>query len=209
MRLLITRHSKTQWNQERRLQGRKDSPLSAQGLEDARILGEYLKNEAIDEIYSSPLGRAQTTARTIFPHQEIILDDNLVEMSFGQYEGENVAKLIKQDDYYNLWHQPSDQSALPGGESYGQVRERMIAFVEKLKSESPDKTVFVVTHGMAFIVLLGVLEGLATEEFTKINQEVVRGCSLSEVAINGDEITVIKVGDSSFLPSDNLVSFNK
>jgi broad specificity phosphatase PhoE len=41
MKIYITRHSLTAWNEEKRLQGWKDSPLTKQGKEDALKLGEY------------------------------------------------------------------------------------------------------------------------------------------------------------------------
>ncbi len=209
MRLLITRHSKTLWNEERRLQGRKDSKLTAKGIKDAQILGEYLDNEHIDAIYSSPIPRAKITAKTIFPEQKVTYDGRIQEMSFGDYEGENVSKLLKQDDYYNLWHNPRGDMSLPNGETYNQVRTRIGEFFDEIKTRHQNETVFVVTHGMAFIVFLSIIKNLPVEELTKINQEVVRGCSLTEIEINDDSVEIIKIGDSSFLPSDNSISFNK
>ena len=44
MKIYITRHSLTAWNEEKRLQGWKDSPLTKQGKEDALKLGEYMKS---------------------------------------------------------------------------------------------------------------------------------------------------------------------
>lgn len=209
MRLLITRHSKTIWNEKRLLQGRKDSKLTQQGIEEARILGEFLKGEQIDVIYSSPINRAYRTAQTIFPDREIIKDDRLMEMSFGDYEGKSVTELVKQKDYHDLWHNPNPDSRLPNGESYGEIKERLQSFYDEIKSRHVSQTVFVVTHGMAFIVLQAVIKNLCIEDLTSINQEVVRGCSLSEIAVDNNSTVIERIGDSSFLPSDNLISFNK
>ena len=73
MKIYITRHSLTAWNEEKRLQGWKDSPLTKQGKEDALKLGEYMKTIHIDQVYSSPLLRAKSTARLIFKNENIIL----------------------------------------------------------------------------------------------------------------------------------------
>ncbi|MDD3026593.1 MAG: histidine phosphatase family protein [Erysipelotrichaceae bacterium] len=209
MRLLITRHSKTIWNEQRRLQGRKDSKLTQKGIEEARILGEFLKGEQIDVIYSSPINRAYQTAQMIFPDREIITDDRLMEMSFGDYEGKSVAELVKQKDYHDLWHNPSLDSRLPHGESYREIKERLQSFYEEIKTRHASQTVFVVTHGMAFIVLQAVIKNLCIEDLTSINQEVVRGCSLTEIMVGNNSAVIERIGDSSFLPSDNLISFNK
>ena len=69
MKIYITRHSLTAWNEEKRLQGWKDSPLTKQGKEDALKLGEYMKTIHIDQVYSSPLLRAKSTARLIFKNE--------------------------------------------------------------------------------------------------------------------------------------------
>ena len=74
MKIYITRHSLTAWNEEKRLQGWKDSPLTKQGKEDALKLGEYMKTIHIDQVYSSPLLRAKSTARLIFKNENIIED---------------------------------------------------------------------------------------------------------------------------------------
>ena len=55
MKIYITRHSLTAWNEEKRLQGWKDSPLTKQGKEDALKLGEYMKTIHIDQVYSELL----------------------------------------------------------------------------------------------------------------------------------------------------------
>ena len=85
MKIYITRHSLTTWNEEKRLQGWKDSPLTQQGKEDALKLGEYMKNIHIDQVYSSPLLRAKSTAKLIFKNENIIEDSRLKEMNFGDY----------------------------------------------------------------------------------------------------------------------------
>ena len=90
MKIYITRHSLTAWNEEKRLQGWKDSPLTKQGKEDALKLGEYMKTIHIDQVYSSPLLRAKSTARLIFKNENIIEDSRLKEMNFGDYEGEYI-----------------------------------------------------------------------------------------------------------------------
>ena len=80
MKIYITRHSLTAWNEEKRLQGWKDSPLTKQGKEDALKLGEYMKTIHIDQVYSSPLLRAKSTARLIFKNENI----NIKKISGGR-----------------------------------------------------------------------------------------------------------------------------
>jgi broad specificity phosphatase PhoE len=64
MKIYFVRHGKTQWNQERRLQGMTgDSPLYCQkALVEIAALGDYLADLKFDAIFSSPSKRAIDTA---------------------------------------------------------------------------------------------------------------------------------------------------
>ncbi len=54
MKIYFVRHGKTQWNQERRLQGMTgDSPLLPEALVEIAALGDYLADLKFDAIFSS------------------------------------------------------------------------------------------------------------------------------------------------------------
>ena len=97
MKLYLVRHGETEWNKKRIFQGKGDSPLTDIGIEQASLLGEYIKglNIHIDEVISSPLGRAYDTAKLIFPEREIKQDWNVAEMGFGSWEGKNILDIQK------------------------------------------------------------------------------------------------------------------
>lgn len=88
-RLLITRHGETQWNTEKRMQGRSDSPLTAHGIWQAQQLARRLKDEKIDAIYSSPTPRAARTAEILKGSRglQVRLLDDLMEINLGDWEG--------------------------------------------------------------------------------------------------------------------------
>ncbi len=58
----ICRHGQTENNLADRLSGWLDTPLTAQGLENAKTAGSKLKDTDFDLVYSSDLGRAFITA---------------------------------------------------------------------------------------------------------------------------------------------------
>ena len=94
--LYILRHGKTIWNKERKAQGRTDVPLSDEGRKEAYKVKEYIESLNIDGIYSSPLKRALETAEIVsqdISYKIFKTDDDLIERSFGHYEGELVEKL--------------------------------------------------------------------------------------------------------------------
>ena len=147
MKIYITRHSLTAWNEEKRLQGWKDSPLTKQGKEDALKLGEYVKTIHIDQVYSSSLLRAKSTARHIFKNENIIEDSRLKEMNFGDYDGEYIQDLKKKHDYFCLWHQPQLSFSLPNGETYEEVVFRLNDFILEKYNEDPQQTIFLYNTG--------------------------------------------------------------
>lgn len=65
MKILVVRHGLTDWNVERRIQGRTDVPLNQEGIKQAYVAKEKLKEEKIDLMVSSPLKRAKQTAEII------------------------------------------------------------------------------------------------------------------------------------------------
>ncbi len=208
MKIYITRHSLTTWNEERRLQGWKNSPLTKQGEEDALKLGEYMKNIHIDHIYSSPLLRARSTADLIFKNKNIIEDDRLKEMNFGDYEGKYIQDLKKKDDYFRLWHHPHLLLSLPNGETYEEVISRLNDFVLEKYNENPQQTIFITIHGMLFTILHGIFLDLPVERLNEINQEIVRGCSLSLFEFDGKEHKIDFIGKDCFLtPLKEKISY--
>jgi broad specificity phosphatase PhoE len=99
-KLYFVRHGETDWNAERRLQGRRDVPLNALGRKQAARCGELLRELLVVggatprqfAFTSSPLSRARETmailrtALGVAP-EDYAIDARLAELSFGRWEG--------------------------------------------------------------------------------------------------------------------------
>ncbi len=88
--LYLFRHGETDWNVQRRLQGRTAHvPLNALGVRQAHNVAQNLKDKNIRAIYSSPLLRAQQTATIVAEHCGAVVTyvTELQERSFGKLEG--------------------------------------------------------------------------------------------------------------------------
>ena len=70
--LYILRHGETLWNQQGRLQGQKDSPLTDKGRQQALAQGEVLRSikSLPNIVFVNPLGRTLTTANFAAPFIE-------------------------------------------------------------------------------------------------------------------------------------------
>lgn len=211
MKIYLTRHSKTVWNVEKRLQGRQDSPLTTEGIENAIALREFIKNMHFDYIYSSPILRAYSTAKIVFENQKIILDDRLMEMNFGEFEGRKISDINRTDYelYHNLWCHPDEFTIIPGGETYNQVIARAKSFLKDIKELPDNSSVFIVTHGMFFIVLLATILGLNKKNFIQINTKVIDGCSLTCIVYHDSKFHLDYFNKCSYLPHVSHETFIK
>ena len=61
----LARHGETEWNRQGRRQGQLDSPLTQEGIEQARRTADTLAGQPIDALFASPQGRATATAQPI------------------------------------------------------------------------------------------------------------------------------------------------
>ncbi|MEG0593110.1 MAG: histidine phosphatase family protein [Coprobacillus sp.] len=198
----MTRHSQTVWNEEKRLQGRQDSPLTQKGVENALALKKHIINMSFDYIYASSILRAYKTASLLFDEHDIIKDERLLEMNFGVFEGLKISDIQSQSNlYYQLWNQPEQFDRIPNGESYDEVIKRAKSFLEDLKKLKESSQVFIVTHGMFFIVLLATMLGMDKKDFVKLNQEVAQGCSLTLINYENDKFSIEFYNKHDFLPN--------
>lgn len=98
MELYFTRHGKTEWNNERRFQGREgDSPLLPESHAEIERLGDHIKDVPFEKIYSSSAPRALTTAQGIAKRlkhaPEIIATDGLRELGLGILESQLIDEM--------------------------------------------------------------------------------------------------------------------
>ena len=165
----------------------------------ARKLGEFIKDYHIDSVYSSPIQRAYQTAKFAFPERKIIKDDRLKEMNFGDFEGMIISDLKDNQDYHDLWYHPSPDRCLKNGENYQHIVDRLQDFINEKYKEDPQQTIFITIHGMLFTILHGIVLNLPIERFNEVNQEIVRGCSLSLVEYDGQDFHICYIGNDEHL----------
>ncbi|GLC36423.1 hypothetical protein PLESTM_000444800 [Pleodorina starrii] len=150
--LLLVRHGQTDWNAEMRLQGHQDPPLNDVGVQQAQELSAALREEAFDAVYSSDLRRALQTAEAIVAGRaggmQIRTSAGLRERKLGVLEGLTLPEAAaRQPEAFRLLRLHDEATAVPGGESPNQMRERVVAELEGIASEHPGQTVLVVAHG--------------------------------------------------------------
>ncbi len=145
--LWLVRHGQTPASFARKLAGWEDVPLTPVGEAQAAALRPLLAGERFHGVWSSDLRRARRTARLAWG--EPTPDPRLREMSFGRLEGALYETL---DPIWREGLARFEDFAPPGGETFAQMRARVLSFVADL----PPGRHLVFTHG-------GVVRMLARE----------------------------------------------
>jgi probable phosphoglycerate mutase len=125
--VFLVRHGQTEWNLQRRMQGRYDSALTGAGVRQAQRLAAVLRPHGVDAVFASPLGRAVATAEIIGGGLglSVTVVDELSEVHHGQFAGLTVEEVrARHADEWGRRASDKYTWTFPGGESYADADVR-------------------------------------------------------------------------------------
>ncbi len=178
--LILIRHGETDWNLEGRYTGQSDVPLNQRGEAQARQLAEGLRGEPLAAIYSSDLARCARSAQLLAAACDapLHLDPRLREIDQGEWEGLLFAEIrARFEQAWDRRRRNPLEVAPPGGETVGQVRERVLGALQEILARHPEGVVAIVSHGLALAIIQVHLAGEAIQrvwEFIPPNAEPMR-----------------------------------
>ena len=142
--LVLLRHGRTDLNRQRLLQGASDLPLDDLGRRQAVEAGDYVRRHwKIDKVVSSPRRRARETVALAGFGEDVVTEDRLAEMDYGELEGTPVP--VASGELFDAW--TADPGYAPaGGESLAAVYERSVRAARDLLETSANQTVLVCSH---------------------------------------------------------------
>ena len=158
MKVKFVRHGQTLYNQECRVMGWIDEPLSKDGMFQVKELAEQLKSEEFDLIFCSPLERARQTAKEINKYQKcpVVYDHRLIERKCGDLDG---IKYNELDGLKNWnWIIGDTRCKKYNAETVDNMMERVQDFINYLSEQWPDKKVLIVAHSGIACVLKALQE---------------------------------------------------
>jgi len=190
LKLILIRHGETHWNKDGLVQGGdSDIELNDTGLEQARKLAAFLKNEPIIAILSSPLRRAIATAEVIASQHQlpVEIDQGLRELKVGDLEGISVSNLRTTFSRFLLqWWQEGEAMKLPNGESLVELQQRAWKAIEDLlerhktsPEHNKDATAVVVSHYFVTLAIILKALNLPLDYFIKFKLDLA-GVSILE-----------------------------
>ena len=177
LRLYLIRHGEVEGAASGKLLGRTDTPLSDQGLEQARQLAEVLSTAQLSAIYCSDLQRARTTAEIIAKRSNLNVQESSAwrEIDMGEWEGDTLAAL--HDEAPELIAQLfSDPASFeyPGGESFAAFNDRVQSALDQLLATHGRGEMALVAHGGVCRTIIGSALAMPAKYWLRLGQDY--GC---------------------------------
>jgi len=132
--LWLIRHGETEWSLSGAHTGRTDLPLTANGEKKAEDIGRYLKGREFSAVLVSPLQRARETCRLAGYSASAVIEENLREWDYGEYEGRSTSDIRNDRPGWNLW-----EDGVPNGETVEQVADRARRVMNRALFEGKNK----------------------------------------------------------------------
>ncbi|KAI3406324.2 hypothetical protein KGF56_000805 [Candida oxycetoniae] len=172
-RVIFVRHGQTEWSKSGQYTSTTNLDLTPFGVKQMRATGKSLighdplnmiNPKNITHVFTSPRSRAILTTQALLEHihQEltapVLLDDDLAEWRYGEYEGMKTDEIRKSrkdrgidapDHRWTIW-----EDGCEGGEDYKDVTKRLDRFISRILEihgkylkESEPSDILVVAHG--------------------------------------------------------------
>jgi len=137
----LARHGETEWSLSGQHTGLTDMPLTANGEEQARRLGERLRGQSFAKVLTSPLQRASRTCALAGFGAVAEIEPDLVEWNYGDYEGVKTHDILHDRPGWQLF-----RDGCPGGESPDQAGARADRAIARIRAIGGDVLVFSSGH---------------------------------------------------------------
>lgn len=175
-KLILCRHTESEWNKKGIFTGKKDVHLSAEGFENAEAIGRLIQDIHINKIFTSAQVRSIETEVCMMNGvgeycTGTIHSCALNERDYGIYTGtskEDQKERVGEEGYLSLrrgWEYP-----VPGGETLKMVYERVVPFFksEVLTFLNQGKNVLIVSHGNTLRALMKYIENISDTDIEKV-----------------------------------------
>jgi probable phosphoglycerate mutase len=148
--LWLVRHGETEWTISGQHTGTSDIPLTERGRERAQGINAYLQHRSFKKVLVSPLGRARETCAIAGYGDQAVVEPNLTEWNYGDFEGKTTPQIRQEYPNWLIWNGP-----VPHGETAAQVGERADKVIARALAETGDEggAVALFAHGHVLRIL--------------------------------------------------------
>jgi len=136
----LLRHGETRWSLSGQHTGHTDIPLTENGRAAARALAPALAGVQFEQVICSPLQRARQTCELAGLDAQALIDADLVEWNYGDYEGLTIQQIHAQAPDWLVF-----RDGCPGGERPDDIGARVDRLIARVRAV--DGKVALVAHG--------------------------------------------------------------
>lgn len=181
---VLIRHGQTYWNKKKKMQGQVNIPLNETGKEQAKALAKQLSGYDFELCLSSPLIRAEETARTVIGDRPIpvIKHELLTEQGYGVCEGQ-WQRLVYRIPFCQMYHYESrPEKYVPpiGAESMQDMMDRAGRILDEVFAPvaKDHSLVLVGGHGSLICAILNRICGVEIKDYWK---SVLKNCGYAVI----------------------------
>lgn len=198
--LYVIRHGETEWNAQKRMQGRLDSDLTAKGIHHAKLLGRKLASTEFVAVISSPSRRTTETAKLIIGNHLLPFktDERLMEIQLGNWQGKTLDEIQAMDpERYDCYRYHPRLFKIDEGEAFHDVKVRLEGFLQSIEDTYQSGNLLIVTHGVVIKTLQMICKNKLFDQFWE--EPDIEGTSLSIVNVEDGKKEFLLEGDISHL----------
>jgi probable phosphoglycerate mutase len=199
--LLLVRHGQTAAYRPGEpfalVDGQGDPPLTELGHWQAEQVALRLAPTPIDAVYVTTLRRTAQTAAPLLARLgvEAIVEADLREIHLGEWEGGVFReKVANRDPAFLEVERTGDWGAIPGAETFEQLRTRVVAAIERIHAGHPGRRIVAVSHGGAIGAALAHATSCAPMAMSAADN-----ASINHLVILGDRWILRRYNDTGHL----------
>jgi alpha-ribazole phosphatase/probable phosphoglycerate mutase len=196
-RMVLVRHGQPVEEMRGRCYGRLDVGLSSAGRLQAERAARFLAEAPLLRIYTSPRQRAMESAAPLAELKGMAVDTEAAfrEIDFGLFEGLSYEEAEQRyPEVYAEWMAHPTRVRFPEGESYPEMRERVLSAGRVLRTRHEGETFVLVSHGGVNRTLLAEALGMPDANLFRMEQGYA---SVNIIDFYGEE-PIVKLMNMTF-----------
>lgn len=154
--IYLFRHGLTKGNLNAQYIGHTDYPLTTDSIESLRNIKAHKHYPNVQAVFSSPLKRCLDSANIMFPQNNPLVINDLIEYNFGEFE-ECTAKDLENNEDFANWLHGDIHARPPYGESNAEFIHRVCSAFEKIVEglmKTGTETAAIVGHAGVLMTIL-------------------------------------------------------
>ena len=189
--IIFLRHGQAENNTKRILAGRTEGvPLTKIGIEQAEQIGKYLKPIDISAIYSSPIERANNTAKIVAESNSIDykLDERLTELDMGKFTRMPYDEIFaKHGNVFLKFYSNDPIISKYNVETFPHVQKRVMDMLDYTIKKHDQENVLLVTHMDPIKSVIAKVMDLKPSSLFEL---IIANCSLTIIKHHDEKLSL-------------------